>query len=250
MSSLFPWVEAEQERYTARLEKYGKKAKDLALKNFLELLIEFRKIILQDAAILSIRYPECPLWSFAPFNSQEFKVFATSSAVVIRVAEDNARQKLENLPQAVAASMRGILATINIQQAQQNQEAEQRYRALEEQNNFLQKLLVSSLSGRKRARMSEQLCMYHLIYSLVSLISNLTPFISPGIAIDRPWPSSLEGAYNFDTSSSDHARSWSLDSLRPHQATIHRSYPIPSSCCHRPASTTHSLLTPSYSYNK
>jgi len=78
----------------------------------------FQSVILQDAAILLSKYPKCALWTYVPFNMPEFKAFTQSSTTILQQAEEEARLKLERLPETVATSMRGIVETMEVWQNQ------------------------------------------------------------------------------------------------------------------------------------
>ncbi|KAJ8523520.1 hypothetical protein ONZ45_g93 [Pleurotus djamor] len=111
---LFPWVESELENLHRRRHQHGKSAEDVALKHFLEFLIHSRRVILQDAAALYPCYPECPLFTFPPFNSVQFRTFAAESVQTIRDAEEQSRLQLQHFPKHVVASMHGVLTQANI----------------------------------------------------------------------------------------------------------------------------------------
>ena len=74
-----------------------------------------RRVLLQDAAVLSTKYSDLPFLNFTPFTTHSFREFASNSSVILKHAEDEARHKLETLPETLAVSMHGILATSSIQ---------------------------------------------------------------------------------------------------------------------------------------
>jgi hypothetical protein len=112
---IFPWVEHEQATLDAR-SAGNTNARDYALKNFLSLLIWFRRILLQDAAVLSTQHPKAPFLQYAPFNTVEFHQFAAVSTAVISRAEDSARLALEHLPDKYAQTFRGLVQGITLEQ--------------------------------------------------------------------------------------------------------------------------------------
>ena len=114
LETIFPWVEEEQKAYEERCVEHGRKATNYALKHFLDVLVWFRSVILQDSAVLFSQYPNCALWNYAPFNTPEFKTFAQSSTDLLQRAEEEARLKLEQLPETVAASMRGVVEAMEV----------------------------------------------------------------------------------------------------------------------------------------
>ena len=112
---VFPWVEKEQSAFAERRRIIGQAANDGALTSFLNLIIRLRRVLLQDAAILSTKYHNLPFLNFAPFNTPRFRVFASNSSAILKHAEEEARHRLKKLPETLAMSMRGILATSSIQ---------------------------------------------------------------------------------------------------------------------------------------
>jgi len=115
LALLFPWIENEQRALTECCKTIGHAAKDSALSSFLNLLIQLRCILLQDVAVLYSKHPNLPFLNFAPFNTLQFREFALSSLAIIKRAEDEARHRLETLPETLATSMHGILMTASIQ---------------------------------------------------------------------------------------------------------------------------------------
>lgn len=128
---IFPWAETELAAYDERLRVHGHKATDYALKNFLTLLIELRLVLLQDGAVLFVKHPELSLWRYPPFNCPEFSEFAYTSTAVLAEAELRAQQNLESLPQTIAATMKGILATISVQLNQDRSALDERFNSME-----------------------------------------------------------------------------------------------------------------------
>jgi len=113
---IFPWIEEEQTALKERMARLGKVAKDEALMYFLVLLKHLRMVLLQDAAVLSSKYPGIPLFQFPPFNSEAFKSFSASSAQIIETAESEARENLKNLPEQYATSIQGFMKTALLKQ--------------------------------------------------------------------------------------------------------------------------------------
>ena len=116
---LFLWVELEQAALHAR-QSSGVKSSDIALKQFLLLLVWLRRVLLQDCAVLYSKYPSCGMFCYAPFNTPTFREFASTSAAVICRAEEDAHHVLKNLPDNVVTSFCGLATDIKMdQQAQQ-----------------------------------------------------------------------------------------------------------------------------------
>ena len=116
VGSIFPWIEEKQTALKERIARLGRVAKDEALFYFLALLKHLRTVLLQDAAVLSLKYPGIPLFQFPPFNSEAFKSFSASSTQIIEIAESEARENLKNLPQQYAMSIQGFMKTALLKQ--------------------------------------------------------------------------------------------------------------------------------------
>ncbi len=174
LETIFPWVEEEQDAYAKQLNEHGRKATDYVLKNFLEVLAWFRTIILQDAAVLFSKYPKCALWTFAPFNTCEFQDFAKSSISILARAEEEARRKLERLPETVATSMRGVVEAMEIRQNQDRSDINTKL-------DYVQSLILSHVSSKPRTKGS-QVAPSRSTGSLpfrYALVSKLTFFYRP-----------------------------------------------------------------------
>src|SRR6266446_4247241 len=150
LDTVFPWVEEEQKAYEKRLVEHGRKATDYALKHFLEVLVWFRGIILQDSAVLFSRYPKCALWTYAPFNTPEFKAFTQSSTTILQQAEEEARRKLEQLPETVAASMRGVVEAMEVRQNKDRCNINMKL-------DYVQSLLLSQVGSKSRVKRSQNI---------------------------------------------------------------------------------------------
>jgi hypothetical protein len=115
LQQIFPWIEQEQAALEAR-SAADLNSRDFALKHFLTLLQWFRRVLIQDAAVLSTSHRELPIFSFAPFNTPVFHVFAESSTAIMAQAEEDARLALHNLPENIAHSFRGMIAGVTLEQ--------------------------------------------------------------------------------------------------------------------------------------
>ena len=58
MRSIFPWVEAARADYQERLAKYQRAGTDNTLVYFLDMLVYFRRVLLQDAAVLAAKHED------------------------------------------------------------------------------------------------------------------------------------------------------------------------------------------------
>lgn len=145
LACIFPWVEEEQHAYMLRVEKHGLKAIDYALRHFLDTLIILHMILLQDAAVLYSKHPECSIWNFKPFNTPAFSEFACTSVAVLEMAELEVKRRLECLPETVATLMRGIVEAMEIQQNQACKDHDTRF-------DFIENLLTNHISSKSRGR--------------------------------------------------------------------------------------------------
>ncbi|PPR03299.1 hypothetical protein CVT24_012607 [Panaeolus cyanescens] len=125
--SIFPWLSVEERAYNHRLlEK--KEAKDGALRYLLNLLLYLRLVLVQDAAVLYQENPECPIFEFAPFNSDLFRSFAQETVKNIYDAEEHRRQYLQNLPANMQESFRGSLESNRLQSLEHQRRIEESHR--------------------------------------------------------------------------------------------------------------------------
>lgn len=150
LTSIFPWVEQEQLALQRRANS-NPMAKDIALKGFLGLLLWLRRVLIQDCAVLYSQYPNCAMFRFAPFNTLSFRAFAQTSAGVIARAEEEARRALQNLPEHVAATFRGLTTDIKLDQESQRVVSDARWAEMQDQMYKLTGL-VTTIAGAKSAR--------------------------------------------------------------------------------------------------
>ena len=125
LQQIFPWVEEQAAALEVRVKALGRPAKDLALKQFLRLLVWLRRVLLQDAAVLFTLDPTCGIFQFPLFRSQAFRTFAAMTTSVIEKAENDARLALQNLPEHYARSMQGFVASARLAQDVANAEMAQ-----------------------------------------------------------------------------------------------------------------------------
>lgn len=147
-------MEREQEQLAQR-QLSSPQSADIALKQFLYLLVWFRRVLLQDCAILYSKYPSCPMFRCAPFNTATFRCFAATSLSIVDHAEEEVRHALKNLPEHVAATFRGLATDIKMDQRTQRIDSEARWDAVDSRLNQVTDLLhmligaKSSKGGRK-----------------------------------------------------------------------------------------------------
>ena len=148
-------MEQEQDRLAQR-QASSSKSVDIALKQFLRLLVWLRRVLLQDCAILFAKYPSCAMFRYPPFDSPTFRKFAASALSVVDQAEEDVRHALKNLPEHVAATFRGLATDIKMDQHSQRINTEARWDAvdsrLDQVTGLLQLLIgAKSLKGGRKA---------------------------------------------------------------------------------------------------
>jgi hypothetical protein len=148
LAEIFPWVKRE---HANRL------AKDIALRQFLTTLIWFRRVLIQDMAVLYTQTPDAPIFKTAPFNSITFREFAATSTSAIHLAEEAARLAFQNLPEHLVASMRGALATQNLGFERERHGYKTQMEAMQTQLNEMGNLL-RVVAGSKRIKKAHSTC--------------------------------------------------------------------------------------------
>ncbi|KAK6984724.1 hypothetical protein R3P38DRAFT_3451992 [Favolaschia claudopus] len=147
---IFPWIEDELAALISR-EHSNRLAKDIALRQFLSTMLWFRRILVQDLAVIFTQNPHALIFKYAPFNSPSFRNFAASSTAAIDAAEETARLAFQNLPQHLVASLQGALATQNLafERERQNYHNEM---ALMRNEPGQMKTLLELVTGTKRVK--------------------------------------------------------------------------------------------------
>ena len=163
MKAIFPWVESELQALNLR-QHQNRLAKDIALHQFLQLLIWFRLVLLQDAAVHYQSCPRCPLFSYAPFNTQQFRSFSAQSTIDIAKVEEEACLTFNHLPEHLVLSLQGAVSGISLEQRQEREMNEAHRLRMEEQlasfGQFLQQLTTLK-KPRRIVLPCELLCLYY-----------------------------------------------------------------------------------------
>lgn len=149
---IFPWIESEQVALLSR-EHSSRLAKDIALRKFLATMAWFRRVLIQDMAVLFTLNPHAPIFKFAPFNSTPFRQFAATSTAAIDAAEETARLAFQNLPQHLVASLHGALATQNLAFECERQTYQAQMNSMQGQMSQMQSL-IELMAGSKRVKKS------------------------------------------------------------------------------------------------
>jgi hypothetical protein len=94
---------------------------DIAGKQFLDLLVWLRTVLLQDAAILQHLFPLFPLWQHSIFCSPDWRRFADQVLVSHNTAEEpfdlRVRKVLPVLEEVVRSTREAVLARVDIRAA-------------------------------------------------------------------------------------------------------------------------------------
>ena len=176
---VFPWIEEEQLAYKAQQQQYGQKAEDLALEQFLSLLIHLRTILLQDGAVLFSENPYWALFQYAPFNSPEFRVFAESSTEVIVQTQAEHQVQLEKLPERIAESFQGSAQNIRLEQQIYQDENRALFDWLTTQVSVLGSAVTAlAVSKLQRKDFGMLCCSGFYVYLTHVLLVPLLPLIS------------------------------------------------------------------------
>jgi hypothetical protein len=151
LAEVFPWIEREQAALQSRI-RANTLSNDMALKQFLRLLIWLRKVLIQDAAILFTQDPNCPIFQYSVFRSASFRTFAAGSQLALADAEEKARLAFENLPGHLVRSLRGVLTDTRMEQQQDREEHRLQLSAMEERFTRVEVLLETLVGSKGRRR--------------------------------------------------------------------------------------------------
>ena len=156
VAQIFPWVEQELAALNDRV-RHNRYTEDYALRHFLRLLIFLRKIIIQDAALLFALCPNANIWTYFPFSDPQFHAFAASAPLVIRQAEEKARQAFRHVPDYLANGIRTVTTGIMVDQRQFHGRTQGQ---LEQMDNRMVKLeeMITQLTDSQKPRRKRQRC--------------------------------------------------------------------------------------------
>jgi hypothetical protein len=176
LTAIFPWIEDERAALDLRVQQIGRRANDYALRNFLLLLVWFRRVLLQDAAVIYHSHPSCQIFGFAPFNTTAFKQFSAAAPASIVEAEQAASIALQNLPEHMVRSVRGIITDVNMSQHQQSNEMQELKNTVANEMSSIKDMLALALGskqGRKPNQKGQFLTLSVILASLTHCIIQL-----------------------------------------------------------------------------
>lgn len=104
LATIFPWIEEAYSSYQKRASS-DPHCNDFALDGFLKVLAWFRSVLLQDLAVLRSRFPAAPIFSFAPFNTPAFDIFASHLVKNVDAAEQAKAQEFPELPSSISDAL-------------------------------------------------------------------------------------------------------------------------------------------------
>ncbi|KAJ3495160.1 hypothetical protein NMY22_g19973 [Coprinellus aureogranulatus] len=127
LEQIFPWVEEAEAAYQTRLAKLGNTAKDESLVNFLRVLRFFRRVLLQDIAVISYKNPnlKMTILEYAPFNTPCFDAFKERTGFVLQKAEAEFRERRDNLPDMIVQAISGHMQAVYAQQILQQRQLQE-----------------------------------------------------------------------------------------------------------------------------
>lgn len=191
LRQLFPWVEGQQAALSTRSQ--DARCKDIALRQFLSVLVWFRVVILQDAAVLYSQHPHLSFFTFRPFNSPAFHDFAASSAATIAHAESKARLAYENMPEHLIAGLRGTYADLRMEQRKEQENNARQLGDLRQQYSQLEGLLMQLVESKPKGRKGKGMCLFFCVSSCANLLCTAAlPAIEiPTLLLPPPAPPSF-----------------------------------------------------------
>jgi hypothetical protein len=155
---------------------FGKKARDNALLSLLNTLRMFRRVLLQDCAVLFAKYPTLALFKYAPFTSPIFHQFSSDSLRAIQSAEDSARRNLQQLPEKMASTFRGILATNSLHQEIMQQSIQSTHTQIDSKitlpKTMMEATLIRGSTTKKRKAVEEVLKQVSSAFPSLTCINN------------------------------------------------------------------------------
>jgi hypothetical protein len=135
-------------------------ARDNALLSLLGTLRVFRRVLLQDHAVLFSKYPDLALYKYAPFTSPAFHKYSSDSVHAIETAEESARHNLQQLPEKIASTFRGILATNSLNQERIQQSLQLTHMQIDAKVTLLKSMVEASFirgSATKKRKAAEEI---------------------------------------------------------------------------------------------
>lgn len=136
----------------------GRRGQDIALKQFLGLLVWLRHVLLQDAAVLFAQHPNCALFQFPLFQSTQFRDFSASSTAIIAHAEEDARTNIQNLPGHYARAIQGFMVSVRLTQEAAQKEHHRRMDIIQEQVTRVEGMLgvIAMTKGSRRGKKGKE----------------------------------------------------------------------------------------------
>ena len=125
---------------------------DIALRNFLELLLYLRTVLIQDMSLLFAITPSCPVFNIHPFNDTSFRAFANSAPANITHAEEEARMAMADVPVQLATGIQNALSGISVTHSEGVRGMDVKYANLELQVSEMHAMLAAIAFGASGGR--------------------------------------------------------------------------------------------------
>lgn len=93
---------------------------------------------------------------YPPFNTPAFKEFSAGAPETIAIAEQMASARLENLPEHVAQTMRGIVTDVNLGQRGQAEELTKFKESMSNRFSTIEDMLALALGTKQRRTSSNR----------------------------------------------------------------------------------------------
>jgi Transcriptional activator of glycolytic enzymes len=152
----------------------------------------FRRVLLQDAAVLATSHPAAPAFQYPPFNSVAFRSFAASSAELIARAEENARLALERLPENYAHTFQGLVQGVTLEQQRAAMQNTAQINALTQTVESMKAFLeMERRSKRPRTQRQKSGKLFVCHVCLVEELTRRAVAVPPSMPVSPAPPESL-----------------------------------------------------------
>ncbi|CAK5262885.1 unnamed protein product [Mycena citricolor] len=152
VAQIFPWIETEQKGLTER-ERADSRCRDLALRQVLATLLWFRTVLLQDMAVLFVKDPNAKIFSYPPFSSGSFRLFARDSTAAIQRANDEAALNFKNLPDHLVSAVKAVVERQSLAFESERKCNLEQMRMLQDQMTKMGQTILC-MAGSKRAKLN------------------------------------------------------------------------------------------------
>jgi hypothetical protein len=153
LSGIFPWAEDAQREYQERIaDDPSGNHEDLSLLGYLELMMWFRSIVIQDAAVLWRKHPDSALFEFPPFSTESFQNYAADFEGRMDVILTTRQTEMVHLPQAIADQLAASFGVLTARTIRRDKALLDRFDQLSSQFVTLKDMFENSILDRGRRR--------------------------------------------------------------------------------------------------